>query len=326
MTTAERRRSTPLGPEPGTSTGGTPSKHRRVRAAGSGPHGIGIRLAPYLFLLPNLAIFGAFVIWPAINGVNISRFSSSNGRTFTYEGLGNYERILTDPEFWDVVRNTAVYAVAYVAASAVLGIALAVLVDAQGRGRTFFRAAFFVPVLVSPVVVGLVWGWMLQRQDGLVNTLLAQVGIGEVPWLVEGPWAMTAAIAVGVWMQVGFYMLILLAGLQGIDPNVYEAARMDGADGWRRLWSITLPLLQPSILVVVVLATIHGFQAFDYIFTLTGGGPVGATTLMVQYIYENGFVSPIRYGLAAAGSVLLFVAVFALTLVNWLIGRRREAV
>ncbi|MCC9146841.1 MULTISPECIES: sugar ABC transporter permease [unclassified Arthrobacter] len=283
---------------------------------------LGLRLAPYLFLLPNTAIFVLFTIWPAINGFNISLYSSSNGRTFRWEGTGNYQRILSDDGFWGVVMNTAIYAVAFVVLSVGIGIFLAVLVDQQGRGRSFFRAAFFIPVLISPVVVGLIWNWMLERQNGLVNTFLGM----EIPWLVDDNLALVAIIAVGVWMQVGFYMLILLAGLQSIDPTLYEASGMDGASRWLQFRTITLPLLQPSILVVVVLATIHGFQAFDYIYTLTGGGPVGATTLIVQYIYENGFVSPIRYGAAAAGSVLLFCVVFAITIVNYMIGRKREAV
>lgn len=284
-----------------------------------------MRLVPYLFLLPNMAIFGLFTVWPAINGFNISMYSSSNGRTFRWEGTGNYQRILTDEDFWGIVRNTVVYALSFVVLSVVLGVMLAVLVDQQRRGRTFFRSVFFVPVLISPVVAGLVWNWMLERQNGLINTFLHSFGIPEVPWLVDNTLAMVVVIAVGTWMQVGFYMLILLAGLQSIDPSVYEAAKIDGASRWRQFISLTFPLLQPSILVVVVLATIHGFQAFDFIYTLTGGGPVGATTLIVQYIYENGFVSPIRYGVATAGSVLLFCAIFALTIVNWMIGRKREA-
>jgi len=284
-----------------------------------------MRLVPYLFLLPNMAIFGLFTVWPAINGFNISMYSSSNGRTFRWEGTGNYQRILTDEDFWGIVRNTVVYALAFVLLSVVLGVMLAVLVDQQRRGRTFFRSVFFIPVLISPVVAGLVWNWMLERQNGLINTFLGTLGIPEVPWLVDNTLAMVVVIGVGTWMQVGFYMLILLAGLQSIDPSVYEAAKIDGASRWQQFISLTFPLLQPSILVVVVLATIHGFQAFDFIYTLTGGGPVGATTLIVQYIYENGFVSPIRYGVATAGSVLLFCAIFALTIANWMIGRKREA-
>ena len=287
---------------------------------------LGLRLAPYLFVLPNMVIFGLFTIWPAINGFNISLYSSGNGRTFDWVGLGNYQRILTDDQFWGVVRNTVVFALAFVVLCVVIATALAVLLQAQVRGKAFFRAVFFLPVLLSPVVVGLVWNWILERRGGLLNTFLSPFGGGEVGWLIDSELVLACVIAVGVWMNVGFYILILLAGLQGIDPSLYEAARMDGATAWQQFRSITAPLLQPSLLVVLVLSTIHGFQAFDFIYTLTGGGPVGATTLIVQYIYERGFVSPIRYGFASAGSVLLFVTVFALTLVNWFVGRRREAV
>lgn len=283
-----------------------------------------MRLAPYLFLLPNMAIFGIFTIYPAINGVNISLYESPNGRVFRWVGTGNYERILASAEFWRVAGQTAIYAVSYVLISLVLATMAAVLVNQQRRGKAFFRASLFVPVLVSPVVVGLVFNWILKRQGGLLNNFLGLFGIGEVPWLVETPWAMISVIGVGVWTQLGFYMLILLAGLQGIDPSLYEAARMDGATGWQQFWGITLPLLKPSALVVLILGTIHGFQAFDFIWTLTGGGPVGATTLIVQYIYENGFISPIRYGTAAAGGVILFVVVFTLTLINWFLSRGKE--
>ncbi|MDO5494745.1 MAG: sugar ABC transporter permease [bacterium] len=285
-----------------------------------------LRLAPYLFLLPNMAIFGLFTIYPAINGVNISLYASPNGRIFRWVGIGNYETILSDPTFWQAARATAIYTVAYVLLSVVIATLLAVLVNSQGWGKTFFRGVFFVPVLISPVVVGLVWGWILQRQGGLLNTALGAVGIGEIPWLIDQNWALVAVIAVGVWMQAGFYMLILLAGLQGIDPSLYEAARMDGASSTKQFTAITMPLLQPTMVVVVVLGTIHGFQAFDFIFTLTGGGPTRATTLMVQYIYDNGFVSPIRYGIAAAGGVILFVVIFLVTILNYFVSRRREAV
>lgn len=283
----------------------------------------GLILAPYLFLLPNMAIFGMFTIYPAINGINLSLYESPNGRVFRWVGGGNYERILTSAEFWKVASQTVIYAVSYVLISIVLATATAILVNQQKFGKAFFRSALFIPVLVSPVVVGLVFNWMLQRQGGLVNNFLGVFGIDPVPWLVDSRWAMVSIIMVGVWTQLGFYMLILLAGLQAIDPVYYEAARMDGATGWQQLVTITLPLLKSSLLVVLILGTIHGFQAFDFIYTLTGGGPVGATTLMVQYIYENGFISPIRYGTAAAGGVILFVAVFSLTLVNWVLSSRR---
>lgn len=284
------------------------------------------RWAPYLFVLPNMLVFGIFVIYPALNNFNISRYDSNNGRTFRPVGGANYERLLTDEEFWSAARHTAVFTVLFVAISTAGAIGLALLLNQRIRALGFFRAVFFLPVVLSPVVIGLLWGWILERRVGLLNNLLGGIGLPEPGWLVDGTLAMGAIVFVGVWMHIGFYTLIILAGLQGIDPAYYEAASIDGASAWQRFRTITLPLLAPTTLVVVILSLIAGFQAFDFIWTLTGGGPIGSTTLMVQFIYERAFQSPIRYGLAAAGSVVLFVTVFALTLANFLIGRRREAV
>lgn len=282
--------------------------------------------APYLFVLPNMVLFGTFTIYPALNGFNLSVYDSSNGRTFTYAGTDNYAEILSSEEFWSVARATLVFVVGTVVLTTTTALALAIALNAQGRGKGLLRAAYFVPFLVSPVVVGLIWRLALERRNGLVNTVFEALGLGQPGWLLEPGLALGVVIAVGLWTQLGFYALILLAGLQGIDRNVYEAARMDGATWWQQVRSITLPLLTPTTLVVVVLSTIHAFQAFDYIYTLTGGGPLGATTLIVQYIYETSFQSPIRFGLAAAAGVVLFVVVFSATLLNYLVGRRREAI
>jgi ABC-type sugar transport system permease subunit len=283
------------------------------------------RLAPYLFVLPNMLVFALFTIWPAISGFNISLYDSSNGRTFEYVGTENYERILSDPQYWETARNTVVYTIAFVVLVTVASLALAILLNAQQRGKGALRAAYFVPVVISPVVVGLIWGWVLTRQNGVVNELLRGVGLPAPGWLLDPSLAMLVIILVGVWVNLGFFTMILLAGLQSIDPNLYEAARLDGATVWNQVRQITLPLLRPTTMVVVILAAINGFQAFDYIWTLTGGGPVGATTLMVQYIYENAFQSPIQYGLASAAGVIFFVVVFGVTMLNYLVGRRQEA-
>lgn len=282
--------------------------------------------APYLFVLPNMVLFGTFTIYPALNGFNLSVYDSANGRTFTYIGAGNYAEILTSQEFWSVARATLVFVVGTVVLTTVTALALAIALNAQGRGKGLLRAAYFIPFLVSPVVVGLIWRLALERQNGLVNTALEALGLGQPGWLLEPGLALGVVVVVGLWTQLGFYALILLAGLQGIDGNVFEAATMDGAGWWQQIRSITLPLLTPTTLVVVVLSTIHAFQAFDYIYTLTGGGPLGATTLIVQYIYESSFQSPIRFGLAAAAGVILFVVVFGATLLNYVIGRRRQAI
>jgi len=284
------------------------------------------RLAPYLFVLPNMLIFGVFTIYPAINGFNVSRYDSSNGRTFTSVGGRNYEQLFGDDEFWSAARATAVFVLAFVVLSTVAAIGLALLLIRPIRARALFRAVFFLPVLLSPVVVGLLWSWILERRSGGLNALLGGIGLPEFGWLVHGPLTLSVTVFVGVWMHLGFYTLIIMAGLQGIDVTYYEAATIDGASSWQRFRHVTWPLLRPTTLVVVILALITGFQAFDFIYTLTGGGPLGATTLMVQYIYEHAFRSPIRYGLAAAGSVVLFCTIFALTMLNFLYGRRRESI
>lgn len=282
--------------------------------------------APYVFLAPNLTIFLLFTILPALNGFNISFYDSRNGRTFQWVGLGNYERLLSEEAFWATAQRTLLFVSAFVVLVVLISIPLAVLLNAQRRGRGFFRGAYFLPVLIAPVVVGLIWYWALDRQVGLVNTVLDGLGLGKPGWLIEPPLAMASAIFVGLWTHIGFYTVIILAGLQGIDPNLYEAARMDGASRLQEFRRITLPLLQPTTLVVVILSTITGFQAFDFIYTMTGGGPIGGTTLIVQFIYERAFTSPISYGLASAAGVMLFVVVFGVTALNYLVGRRREAV
>jgi ABC-type sugar transport system permease subunit len=283
-------------------------------------------VAPYLFVLPNMLIFGVFIIYPAINGFNVSLYDSPNGRTFTPVGAANYQRLFSDDEFWSAASSTLVFVAGFVLVSSIAAVGLALLLNQPVRLRGFFRAVFFVPVLLSPVVVGLLWGWIFERKVGLLNTLFGRVGLPSFGWLVDGTLAMGCTVFVAVWMHVGFYTLIVLAGLQGIDATYYEAAKMDGASAWGRFRHVTLPLLRPTTLVVVILSLIAGFQAFDFIYTLTGGGPVGATTLMVQFIYEHAFRSPIRYGLASAGSVVLFCTIFALTTLNFLYGRRRQAI
>ncbi|NYG08652.1 ABC-type sugar transport system permease subunit [Phycicoccus badiiscoriae] len=283
-------------------------------------------LAPYLFVFPNMLIFAVFTIWPAINGLNLSFYDSSNGRTFRPVGTENYTSILSDAEFWAVVRHTAAFTIGFVALSTAVATALALMLHAQRRGRGALSAAYFLPVLISPVVVGIVWRAALDRQTGLVNQVLSAVGLGQPGWLVEPSLAIVAIILVGTWIHLGFYAMILLSGLQSIDTSLYEAAKIDGSTPWQSIRLITLPLLRPTMMVVIILATIAGFQAFDFIYTLTGGGPVRATTLMVQYIYENGFSYPIAYGLASAAAVILFVVVFVVTFVNYVIGRRSEAI
>lgn len=289
------------------------------------------------FLLPNMAIFGIFVLVPL--GLNIAYSLTSGGALFLadrdFAGLGQYRRLLTcadyanllscqEDQFWTALSNTGLFVVVQVAALIVLATATALILNRDLRARSFWRAVFFFPVLLSPVVVGLIWRWILDR-NGVLNAGLVAVGFDPVNWLLDRNFAFAAAVGVTIWAHLGFFALILLAGLQAIPRDLYEAAEMDGTRPARVFWRITLPLLMPNMLVVIVLALIRAVQVFDEAFVLTGGGPGTATLFLTQYIYEVGFASLLKNpGLAAAASILMGGVLVVLTLLQLALGRRNE--
>jgi alpha-1,4-digalacturonate transport system permease protein len=276
-----------------------------------------------MFILPNLVAVALFSLWPMVNGLRESFYSTVQGQAAEGVGLHNYGQLVTSSDFWSAVRNTLEFVVGYVALTMVLSTVLALLLNAQRWARGLFRAAVYIPVLISPIVVGVLWKWLLQPDSGVIDALLVKAGLGQPGWLVDPRLAMVSAVVVELWATVGFYTLIVLGGLQSIDPAMFEAARVDGASEWRQIRKITLPSLRPTLLIVLILSTITGFQAFEFLYSLTGGGPVGATTLIVQYIYNHAFVQPINLGLATAASALLFVVLLVLTLINLIVARRR---
>lgn len=298
---------------------------------------VGIRGMPWVFLLPNLAFFGIFVVIPVF--INFA-FSLTGGTQLfladrVYTGTEQYAFLLdcgsyTDPitcredRFWKGIFNTAVFIVFQVGFLVLFSLITALVLNREIRGRGFFRAVFFFPVLLSPVVVALIWKWILLR-DGLLNAALVSLGLDKILFFVSPEWAMFWAIFVSIWAHMGFYTLILLAGLQAIPPDLYEAAEMDGTRPARVLWRITLPLLWPNMLVVIVLALIKGVQIFDEVYVLTGGGPGTATQFIVQYIYTTAFTEQVQnFGLAAAASVVLGVVLFVLTMLQLAAARRRD--
>ena len=206
----------------------------------------------------------------------------------------------------------------------IVAMGTALILNSKIRARGFWRAVFFFPVLLSPVVVGLIWRWILQRQ-GLLNFILVQFDQTPVNWLIERDWAFVAAVGVSVWAHVGFYALILLAGLQAIPRDLYEAAEMDRTKPARVFFRITLPLLWPNLLVVIVLALIRAVQIFDEVYVLTGGGPGTSNLYLTQYIYEVGFASILRNpGLASAASLMMGGVLIVLTLAQLGLQRWRD--
>jgi alpha-1,4-digalacturonate transport system permease protein len=296
---------------------------------------IGQRNMPYLFLLPNLAFFGLFVFVPL--AINVW-FSVTGGSALflsqrPYVGNQQYAYLFDcgsylnpsscrEDHFWRGVQNTLVFTFFQVTMMVLFSLLTALILNMKIRGRGFFRAVFFFPVLLSPVVVALIWKWILQR-DGLINAGLTSLGGQKILFFVDPSWAMFWAIFVSIWAHMGFYTLILLAGLQAIPADLYEAAEMDATPVARVLWRITLPLLWPNLLVVVVLSLIKAVQTFDEVFVLTGGGPGSATLLIVQYIYETAFANQVQnFGLASAASVVLGVVLFVLTLIQLALTQR----
>jgi alpha-1,4-digalacturonate transport system permease protein len=226
--------------------------------------------------------------------------------------------------FWRAIMNTLKFSLIQVVLMVLFSMVTALVLNRKIIGRGFWRGVFFYPVLLSPVVVALIWKWLLQSQ-GAFNAGLVAAGAQPVEWLTDASWAFFWTIFVSIWAHMGFYTLILLAGLQAIPKDLYEAAEMDRASPWRTLRRITLPLLMPNLIVVLVLAAIRAVQVFDEVFVLTGGGPGSATTFIVQFIYQTGFAEQIHlYGLAAAASLTLAVFLVLLTLAQLRLTRASE--
>jgi alpha-1,4-digalacturonate transport system permease protein len=283
-------------------------------------------LAPYLFLAPNLVVFLIFIIVPAGYNFYLSLFRTSPFRLPAFVGVDNFRYLLQqDDLFWRAIWNIGIFVVGDVALLTGFSVLIGVLLNQDIRCRGFFRSAYFYPVLLSPVVVALVWQWILNNQFGALNAVLQAVDLPRQPWLLKPNWGMFWVIFVHVWATLGFFALIVLAGLQSIPPALYEAALIDGAGRWAGFRHVTLPLLMPSLMVVLILSMIRSFEVFDHVYVLTGGGPGTATLMIVQFIYRAAFQLD-QAGLAAAASLILFLVIFSLTVFQYLLGRRRETI
>jgi ABC-type sugar transport system permease subunit len=369
---------------------------------------IGAHRMAYVFLVPNLLVFGVFSFWPMILNFYIA-FTGGQSVILAerpFVGLANFRELLDCPSwldpktcpvagfsFWTGIWNTLFFAVVQVPIMIVVALVTAVILNREIRGRGFWRAVYFYPVMLSPVVVAVIWDWILKRR-GILNAVLddattgwnafiagagyhvvllmiaaligwpvgrwlahrfkavlplfviagtilliaalLSLGFGRsgltlapfrpINWLIDvrSGWPMFWVIFVYTWGHLGFYMLILLAGLQAIPKDLYEAAEMDGTSKARAFWRITLPLLMPTMIVVLVLSLIRAFQVFDEVYVLTGGGPGQATKMIIQHIYESAFIGDAkRYGIASASSVLVAAVLLVLTLAQLAATRRK---
>ena len=278
-------------------------------------------LVAALFLAPSLVPLVLFILGPMAASLVISLLRWDLLRPPRWKGLDNYVRLVADPDFHAALFHTLFFIVGYLPLAFAGGLAIALVLNQRLPGVNVFRTIYFLPVVTSWVVVAFMWQWLLNPSSGVVNYALGLIGIHGPGWWTDPNWSMPSVILASAWKDLGFVMVILLAGLQAIPEDFYEAAAVDGAGPWARFWNITLPLLSPASFFVVVISLINGFQVFDQIWVMTGGGPVDSTSVIVLQIVQNAF-SYGRVGYASAMSWVLFAGILAITLIQLRLQRR----
>ena len=277
------------------------------------------------FLAPNLALMAIFLVLPILWALQLSFQDSQGFGSPEWVGLKNYARLIGDPVFWQSFGNTIVFTILTVPITMVGGLGLAVLMNSVLPARGVFRTVIVLPMVISGVASGMIATIIFYQSNGIINKVLSAVGLNPVAWQSEGWPALISVVIVAIWLRIGFNMIIYLAGLQGIEPELYEAARIDGAGRWQQLRSITVPLVGPSTFFLLIMNVIASFQVFDLIFVMTGGGPGNSTSVLVTYAYRNGF--QIReQGYGAAIGIVILVITLLFTLVQWRTSRMRDQV
>jgi len=276
------------------------------------------------FLLPALAVVGIFTLIPIAFSLWLSFYRWDMMRpNRLFIGLDNYERMLRDDRFWGAVQNTLLYVALTVPTSIVLAFGAALLLNTRLQGRAVFRTAFFAPVVTSTVALSLVWSWIYHPELGLLNGLVTTLGGDRIGWLREPSIALISIGIMSIWKNVGYVMVLFLAGLQQIPRDLYGAAMVDGAGGWQMHRDVTLPMLRPTLFFIVVTSTIDATQVFTQIDVMTQGGPAQSTEVLVYYLYFRAFRS-FEMGYASTIAWALFFIVIILTLVQHRLIRRDE--
>jgi multiple sugar transport system permease protein len=274
------------------------------------------RVTGYGFLLPDVVGLLVFVVGPIGFAFYISLHTWSALSPMRWTGFSNYLRLWRDPQFWNSLEITALYTAIFVPLLIVVSLGLAVLVNQRLPFIPIFRAIFFVPVVLSLVVSSLMWRYIFDERIGLLNYLIGLIGIPPQAWLGSVELALPSIIVVSLWIQMGYFMTIFLAGLQDIPKEYYEAAMIDGASSRTAFMRITLPLLKPTTLFVLVISLINSFQVFDQVWVMTRGGPASATQVTVIYIYQHAF-QYLNLGYASAMAFVLFVIILVVSLVQF---------
>jgi putative chitobiose transport system permease protein len=283
---------------------------------------------PYLFLLPALLVLGLTVFYPAVQAflLSFTRYEYDITQPPLWIGLENFQRLLKDRVFWKTLGNTIVYLIGVVPILVTAPLALAILVNRNIPGVRWFRAAYYTPVVISMVVAGIAWRW-LYAETGLFNQLLIWLHFSKegLPWLTSPRLALFSVMAVTIWKGLGYYMVIYLAGLQAIPADLYEAAAIDGSDGWLKHWDITVPLMRPYLFLVAVISAISATKVFEEIYIMTQGGPRSSSKTLVYYVYERAF-QDLEISYACTIGLVMFLLILVLSAIRLAISRQPTAV
>lgn len=272
-------------------------------------------LVAMAMLAPNLIGLIVFMVIPAVASIGISFTNWTMLNSPTFIGLDNYKELIHDSLFWYTLKNTAVYVFWKVPVNIFISIAFAVLLNKKMYGRSIFRSIFFLPMVASSVSVALLWQPLFETNNGVLNVMLRAIGLKGLPWIYSQETAMMSVILVALWKEIGYYMVMFLAGLQSIPATYYEAAEIDGSSPLRTFFKITVPLISPTTFFVFIISVIGSFQIFDLTSVLTAGGPANSTYTTIMYVYKAGF-NFFRMGYASAISTILFLIILVLTTIQ----------
>ncbi|MET0589981.1 MAG: sugar ABC transporter permease [Naasia sp.] len=282
-------------------------------------------LAGYGFLAPNMLLMALFLFVPILYAIQLSLQETKGFGTPEWVGFDNYTRMAADPVFWQSLGNTLLFTAVTVPIELIGGLGLAVLLNSVLPARGVFRTIIVLPLVISGVASGLIAVTIFSESSGIMNKVLVALGASPVAWQSDGTAAMISVMIAAIWLRIGFNMVIYIAGLQSVSPELYEASKLDGAGAWQQFRSITVPLVGPSTFFLLIMNVIASFQVFDIVFVMTGGGPGFSTSVLGTYAYRNGFqIREQGYGAALGVVILLITLVF--TYVQWRTSRTRDLV
>ncbi|WP_207769277.1 carbohydrate ABC transporter permease [Nocardioides currus] len=284
----------------------------------------GSSVTAWVMLAPNLLLLGLFLLVPLVWAFVLSFQAKRSFGGGTWAGLDNYTRLLRDDVFWRALLNTAVFTAITVPVTVVAGLALALLLDKALPGRGVFRTIVYLPIVVSTLVTSLIGLLLFDESIGIVNGVLADLGLGAVSWQSEGSLAMVSVIVMVLWTRIGFAMVVYIAALQDLDQEVLEAASVDGAGKWARVRLIVVPSLRPTTMFLLVVNMVWSFQIFDIVYVMTNGGPGYSTTMLVTYAYDEGFGPARNFGYGSTVGVVLFVLTLLITALQVRSSRKQD--